>query len=287
MYRAKAAGKGRYESYADAMLVGAQRKLGLAGELSNAAGRDELRLYYQPTYDLLTGAIVGVEALLRWAHPTRGLLEPADFLDVAEGRRLMVPIGDWVVATATAQASKWQHAFGVGVPDMWVNISGQQLGDQHLIGLVEQALAAPGLEPSKLGLEVTERQLVGSGESVHADLVALRALGLRLAVDDFGTGFNSLAYLRRFDFDEIKIDRSFISGLGHDRTDTAVTSSVITLGQSLELVVVAEGVETEAQYNCLRDLGCDHAQGYLLQRPAPAETIDLILAEALAAGSRS
>ncbi|PZS28899.1 MAG: hypothetical protein DLM59_13810 [Pseudonocardiales bacterium] len=280
MYQAKSNGKGRYEVFDPAMRVGALRQLTLARDLSFAIIRDELRLHYQPTYDLRSGAVVGVEALLRWQHPARGLLTPAEFLDVAEGRRLMIPIGDWVVRTASVQATIWQQAFGDLAPDMWVNISSQQLGKQHLTAVVEQTLAETGLTPGKLGLEVTERQLIGGGEAVRSDLLALQDLGLRLAIDDFGTGFNSLEYLRRFRFDEIKIDRSFISGLGRDRTDTAVTASVIALGGSLDLVVVAEGVETRDQYESLRALGCDLAQGYLLQRPGPPEVIDLVLATA-------
>lgn len=280
MYRAKTNGKDRHETYDADMGVGARRQLTLAGELSHALPRSQLRLHYQPMYDMRTGAIVGVEALLRWQHPTRGLLAPAEFLHVAEGRRLMIPIGDWVLATAGAQASSWQRAFGASAPDMWVNISGQQLGKQHLTGIVEQILTETGLAPAKLGLEITERQLIGRADPVRADLTALRGLGLRLAIDDFGTGFNSLDYLRRFPFDEIKIDRSFISGLGRDRTDTAVTSSVIALGRALDLVVVAEGVETQEQYQRLKGLGCDLAQGYLLGRPAPPEAIDLLLIDA-------
>lgn len=284
MYQAKTNGKGRHEVYDPAMGVGALRQLTLAGELSHALVRDELRLHYQPAYDMRTGVITGVEALLRWQHPNRGLLVPADFLDVAEGRRLMIPIGDWVVATACAQAAIWQRALGEMAPEMWVNISSQQLGKQHLTAIIEQILADTGLKPGKLGLELTERQLVGGGDAVRDDLLALRELGLRLAIDDFGIGYNSLEYLRRFQFDEIKIDRSFISGLGLDRTDTAVTSSVIALGRSLELVVVAEGVETQDQYDHLQALGCDLAQGYLLQRPGPPEIIDLALAAAVPSG---
>lgn len=279
MYRAKSNGT-RYEIYDTAMGINALHQLTVAGELSHALARDELRLHYQPMYDLHTGVIVGVEALLRWQHPTRGLLAPAEFLHVAEGRRLMIPIGDWVLATATAQAGLWQRTFGARAPNMWVNISGQQLGKKHLAGIVEQALTETGLAPAKLGLEVTERQLISSADPVRADLLALRGLGLRLAIDDFGTGFNSLDYLRRFPFDDIKIDRSFISGLGNNRTDTAVTSSIIALGRSLEIVVIAEAVETHDQYHRLQDMGCDLAQGYLLQRPAPPETIELLLTDA-------
>ena len=277
MYQAKSNGKARYEIYQSEMSLSALRHVTVVGELSNAVARDELRLHYQPTYDMETGVIAGVEALLRWQHPTLGLLAPADFLDVAEGRRLMIPIGDWVLATAAEQARRWQREFGVRAPDMWVNVSGQQLGKQHLTGVVERILSETGLNSSKLGLEVTERQLIGRTDGVRADLVALRGLGLRLALDDFGTGFASMEYLRRFTFDEIKIDRTFVSGLGSDRTDTAVTSSVIALGRSLDLVVVAEGVETTDQYHRLKDLDCDLAQGHLLQRPAPPATIDLLL----------
>jgi diguanylate cyclase (GGDEF)-like protein/PAS domain S-box-containing protein len=279
MYEAKANGKDRYEVYNPAMSVSALRHVTVAGELSHALARDELRLFYQPTYDMLTGAICGVEALLRWQHPTRGLLAPADFLDVAEGRRLMIPIGDWVIATAAGQASEWQLAFGQRAPDMWVNIAGQQLGKQHLIGVVERILDDTGLKPTKFGLEITETQLVGRAEAVTKDLVDLHGLGLQLAIDDFGTGFASLEYLRRFAFDELKIDQSFVGGLGRDRTDSAVTASVIALGRSLDLVVVAEGVETNEQYDLLTELHCDLAQGYLMQRPAPAEAITLLLTD--------
>ncbi len=277
MYRAKTNGKARYELYDPAMRIGALRQLTLASELSEALVRDELRLHYQPMYDMHTGAIIAVEALLRWQHPTRGLLPPGEFLDVAEGRRLLIPIGDWVLATACGQARRWQRSFGDASPTVWVNLAGQQLGKQHLTGSVKRSLADTGLSPAKLGLEVTERQLVGKADPVRDDLAEIRGLGVRLAVDDFGTGFSSLDYLRRFNFDEIKIDKSFISGLGRDKTDTAVTASIIALGKSLDLVVVGEGVETQDQYDQLRDMGCDVAQGFLLHRPAPPTTIDQLL----------
>ena len=157
-----------------------------------ALGREELALHYQPVYRMDTGALVAVEALLRWHHPTRGLLQPGDFLDAAEGRTLMIPIGDWVLATAVDQADRWRREFGDQAPDMWVNISGDQLGRQHLHGVVEKLLAKTGLPPGKLGLEVTERQLIRRADAVAADLRALRELGVSLAVDDFGTGYASL-----------------------------------------------------------------------------------------------
>jgi EAL domain-containing protein (putative c-di-GMP-specific phosphodiesterase class I) len=253
------------------------RQAPLLVELRQAMERAELLLHYQPMYSMDTGAVVGVEALLRWQHPSRGLLRPSQFLDVAEGPHLVMPIGDWVIDTAAAQAARWQHSFGDHAPTMWVNISCDQLGRQHLVGVVERLLSQPGLARGTLGLEVTERQLARRIDDVAADLIALRGLDVGLAVDDFGTGYASLDYLRRFTFDEIKIDQSFVSGM-HDRTNRAVTSSIVALGRSLDLTVVAEGVETQDQYDRLKELGCTLSQGYLLHPPAPAETIsDLLL----------
>jgi EAL domain-containing protein (putative c-di-GMP-specific phosphodiesterase class I) len=247
-------------------------------QLRAALANDELRLHYQPLYSLTTGAVVGAEALLRWLHPERGLLPPAEFLDVAEGPQLVTPIGDWVIATAVEQAASWHRALADRAPVMWVNISCDQFGRRHhLTRLVESLLAKAGLPAALLGIEVTERQLATRVDDVATDLKALRALGVGLAVDDFGTGYASLDYLRRFTFDEIKIDRSFIAGLDVDATDTAVVSSIVALGRSLNLSVVAEGVETEAQQDRLRLLGCSVTQGYLHQRPAPPEVIDDLL----------
>jgi EAL domain-containing protein (putative c-di-GMP-specific phosphodiesterase class I) len=253
------------------------RQAPLVAELHNALERDELRLHYQPMYSMTSGEIVAVEALLRWQHPSRGLLLPAKFIGVAEGPTLVEPIGDWVLQAALDQAAAWQGTLAERAPIVWVNISCDQLGSQHLPRLVDRELSRTGLTASKLGLEVTERQIVRRGADVGADLLALRDLGVALAVDDFGTGYASLDYLRRFSFDEIKIDRSFIAGLDLDRTDTAVTSSIIALGNSLDLTVVAEGVETRAQYERLRLLGCGVSQGYLMHRPAPADAITELL----------
>jgi EAL domain-containing protein (putative c-di-GMP-specific phosphodiesterase class I) len=248
----------------------------MVAELLRAVEDEELRLHFQPMYSMGNGAIVGVEALIRWQHPTRGLLHPADFLDVAEGPHLVTPIGDWVLHAAAAQATAWQREVGDQAPVMWVNISCDQLGRHHLTGVVERLLSESGLEPGLLGIEVTERQLARRVDDVAEDLLELRELGVALAVDDFGTGYASLDYLQRFAFDEIKIDRSFVSGL-EDRTSAVVTSSIIALARSLDLTVVGEGVETQAQFDRLRMLGCDVAQGYLLHRPAVAETITAAL----------
>jgi EAL domain-containing protein (putative c-di-GMP-specific phosphodiesterase class I) len=252
----------------------------LVGELLGAIDRAELRLHYQPIYDLHSGGLTAVEALLRWQHPTRGLLSPAYFLDVAESHPdLVTPVGDWVITTAVAQTAAWREAWGDRAPKMWVNISCDQLVEHqgHLPALVDQLLSKAGLAPADLGLEVTERQLIRRVDDAASDLAALRDLGISLAVDDFGTGYASLDYLRRFIFDEIKIDKAFVAGLGRDRTDTAVTASIVALGRALDLNVVAEGVETQDQYDHLRGLGCAMAQGYLMHRPAPPETLSQLL----------
>jgi EAL domain-containing protein (putative c-di-GMP-specific phosphodiesterase class I) len=249
----------------------------MVAELQHALEHDELRLHYQPLYHLRTGELVAVEALLRWQHPVRGLLLPYEFIDVAERHPLTTPIGDWVVRAALEQASAWLGRFGGSAPRVWVNVSSEQLGQRLLPRLVEKLLAELEVPAAKFGVEVTERQLVRRLDAVAADLLDLHDLGVALAVDDFGTGYASLDYLRRFTFDEVKIDRSFISGVGRDATDTAVTASIITLGRSLGLTVVAEGVETQDQFDALLDLGCDVSQGYLLQRPAPAGVITGLL----------
>lgn len=252
------------------------RQSTLVQELRRALDEAELRLHYQPMYSIDSGEIVAVEALLRWQHPRRGLLPPAAFLAAAESPHLVVPVGDWVVATAIAQATEWRRAHADRAPLMWVNISPDQLGRRHLVDAIEQLLTESDLPPGCLGIEITERQVATRLDDVAADLLALHELGVALAVDDFGTGYASLDYLRRFTFNEIKIDQSFVSGL-EDRTDRAVAASIVALGHQLELTVVAEGVETQTQFNHVRDLGCDVSQGYLHHHPAPAEDINSLL----------
>jgi Amt family ammonium transporter len=248
-------------------------------EMQTALAREELRLHYQPMYDMDTGALVAVEALLRWEHPTRGLLPPSEFLHVAEGPRLVMPIGDWVLQAAVTQAASWQRSLGRRAPKVWINISCEQLGIGVLPLVVGHALSDADLDPAKLGLEVTERQFAKGADDVAADLTGLRALGVQLAVDDFGTGYASLDYLRMCSFDEIKIDRSFVAGLDRDKTDTAVISSIVALGRSLDLTVVAEGVETWDQYNRLHEMHCTLSQGYLHHRPAAADVITTLLGD--------
>ncbi|WP_133241244.1 putative bifunctional diguanylate cyclase/phosphodiesterase [Nocardioides gansuensis] len=252
------------------------RRAPLAIELGEALEHGQLRLDYQPLYSMGSGEVVAVEALLRWQHPTRGTLPPAEFLDVAEGPHLIAPIGDWVMRTAVEQAAQWQRVLGEGAPRMWVNVSCNQFGGHRLVRVLERLLEEHRLQPGSLGVEVTERQLARHIDDVGSDLNGLRDLHVPMAVDDFGTGYASLDYLRRFPFDEIKIDRSFVAGLPVP-INTAIISSIITLGTSLGMTVVAEGVETAEQRDILTALGCGFSQGYLFHRPAPAEALTALL----------
>ncbi|MGJ7442743.1 EAL domain-containing protein [Aquipuribacter sp. MA13-6] len=252
------------------------RQAPLVAELRRALAEDELRLHYQAMLSVATGEVVGVEALLRWQHPTRGMLEPAVFLEAAEGPYLVGPVGDWVARAACERAARWQHEHGPRAPRVWINVSCDQLGRDHLVGVVGDVLAGTGLRPELLGLEVTERQLARRVDDVAADLLTLRGMGVALAVDDFGTGYASLDYLRRFTFDELKIDRCFVSGL-QEATDRAVASSIVALGRSLGLTVVAEGVETAEQLELVTGLGVDVTQGFFHHRPAPADVVDEVL----------
>jgi diguanylate cyclase (GGDEF)-like protein/PAS domain S-box-containing protein len=277
MYRAKEHGRGRYEVFNPDLQARALRQV-------RALSGDELRLYYQASYNLRRGTLVGVEALLRWQHPDRGLLAPIDFLDVAEDRRLMIPLGEWVLRSACTQASDWYRRFGERAPEMSVNISSRQLGRHGLTRMLEDILDETGMRPDRLCLELTERQVLGAAEAVQNDLDGLSELGVTLAVDDFGTGFANIDYLRRVPFRVLKMDRSYVGGLGTDRTDTALTAGIVALGHSLDLTVVAEGVETTPQRRHLRKLGCDLAQGFLLHRPAPAAAMTRLLESSFTSG---
>ncbi|MDO8108415.1 EAL domain-containing protein [Isoptericola sp. b441] len=273
MYRAKRSGKARYEMGDDSLAALAIRQIEIYDGLHRALERHELRLVYQPILDLSEDRVTGVEALLRWDHPERGVVGPAEFIDVAESRELIVPIGRWVLHEAVRQATLWFSEFGADAPRMWVNISDRQVGRHDLAGLVRGALDDTGLPVELLGLELTERQVVRTGHSVRSDLAAIRGLGVGLAIDDFGTGRTGIDYLRELPVSHLKIDRTFVSGLGQDRTNTALTDAIITLGRGLGLTVTAEGVETSDQLGRLRQAGCHRVQGYLLGRPQPPSAV--------------
>ena len=274
MYRAKGRGRNRWERHDPSIVDPAVGRLQLLGDLRRGVGAGELRLHYQPRVQVSTGVLAGVEALVRWQHPTRGLLPPSDFIEVAEESGLIRTLGAWILDEAVAQAVRWQREAPDAAPvEMAVNLSARQLADPALVDAVVAALARHRLDPSLLVLEITETALMGDPEAALATLSALRALGVGLAVDDFGTGYSSLTYLKRFPIDELKIDRSFVAGLGTDPGDSAIVASCIQLARALGLRAVAEGVETETQRLALVDLGCDLAQGYHYARPLTPDAL--------------
>ena len=265
LYRAKAEGGSLAHCFEATMDSWARSRRRRETDLHEAFARGDLALAYQPVVDVRARTIVGFEALLRWHHPAEGMVPPAEFVPLAEETGLIVPIGAWVLRQACAEASLWADPLRVAV-----NLSPVQFRDPGLVATVREALALSGLAPHRLELEVTESVLLAASEANVATLHALRDLGVRIAMDDFGTGYCSLSYLQRFPFDKIKIDRSFVSRLGEDPHSTALVRAVIGLGASLGIVTVAEGVETEAQFGHLREEGCAEVQGYLFGRPSPA-----------------
>jgi diguanylate cyclase (GGDEF)-like protein/PAS domain S-box-containing protein len=280
MYRAKERGRGRCEVFDAEMRARAVRRLETERELRHALDRHELELHYQPVVALGGGEIVGLEALVRWNHPKRGLLDPGEFVPIAEDSGLIEPIGRWVQETACRQALGWHELRPDQRPlDISVNLSARQVAHRELADSVSEILTGTGLDPVNLRLEVTESALVEESAGATAMLEALSELGVRLVLDDFGTGFSSLAYLNRFPFDALKIDRSFVEGLGLEQERTAIVEAVIGMARALSLDAIAEGVENEAQLSELRRLGCDYAQGHLFSRPLAAEKVTSLLRE--------
>jgi EAL domain-containing protein (putative c-di-GMP-specific phosphodiesterase class I) len=251
----------------------ATEHLRLEGALRRALERNEFAVYYQPISVTEDRRIAGMEALVRWRHPTRGLVSPQDFIPLAEETGLIIPIGEWVLRTACQQLKAWHDA---GNKDIYVtvNLSGVQLQQPSFLETLRDALHDTGLDPRCLTLELTESMLMEHVEVTLLMLDALKAIGVSLAIDDFGTGYSSLAYLRRFPVDVLKIDRAFICDMMQNEDDASIVSGIIALAHNLRLKVVAEGVETEAQRGFLADLKCDSIQGYLLSEPLPAETFE-------------
>jgi len=285
LYRAKGAGKARFEVFEPRMHTAMVERLELEGDLRLALRRDELRLVYQPIVRLLDGAFTGVEALVRWQHPERGLLSPDRFITIAEDSRLVIPLGRWVLEEACNQAASWRSEYpDAGGPAVSVNLSGVELAAADLAAYVSAVLHESGLEPHDLTLELTETALVQDVSLAVDRLGELKALGVRLAVDDFGTGYASLQHLRSFPVDVIKIAKPFVDGIAGGSEDSALGRAIIDLGSSFRLGVVAEGIETPAQRERLLALGCDLGQGYLFARPAPPEEMSAALAAAAAAG---
>jgi diguanylate cyclase (GGDEF)-like protein len=276
MYQAKSEGRDGFQVYAPTMSAAASERLTLEGRLRQALERGEFMLHYQPVVRLDTGEISSVEALLRWRHPEDGLVSPARFVGVAEQTGLIVPIGDWVLREACAQAARWQ-AEGLRPLRVAVNLSARQFRKGALVGTIREALAAAGLESRWLMLEITESLLMDNPLASGAVLQQLREMGTHMALDDFGTGYSSLAYLKHFPLDVIKIDRSFVRDLVTDADDAAIVRATIGLAASLGLHTTAEGVENAEQIAFLREHGCRFAQGYFFSPPVEALAFDALL----------
>jgi diguanylate cyclase (GGDEF)-like protein len=277
MYRAKGAGKGRYEIFEASMRAGIAERAELEQIIHCAVDRNELRVAYQPIVDLETGRIVGAEALVRWHPAGRPMLMPADFITLAEENGQIVAIGRWVIEEACRLGRRWQDQLGDATFGMAVNLSARQFQHPDLVRDVKAALAATGMAPGSLTLEITESVLMQHTTSTIDTLGELRAHGVRLAIDDFGTGYSSLSYLDRFSVDVLKIDRTFVDGFGADREGPVLVRAIIELGQALGLEVVAEGIERADQLGPLRALGCRFGQGYLFSRPMEPDAMSALL----------
>ena len=284
MYEAKAGGRARHAIFDSPMRLRAVRRLKLEGELRRGIAQDELFLVYQPQVDLRTGRLDGIEALVRWSHPTRGTVGPSEFIPIAEETGMIEPLGAWVLEQACLQTRRWREergpsANGFGV---CVNLSPRQLEGTAVADMVRHALDASGLEPDRLCLEITESAVVSDADVVAESVRELRELGVRLGIDDFGTGQASLMALRRFPADLLKIDRSFVAGLEQGSEDSAIVAAVISLATQLGLKVIAEGVETGLQLAELRRMACQGAQGYLFGRPMTVEDVAGLVTGSLA-----
>jgi diguanylate cyclase (GGDEF)-like protein len=279
MYRAKENGKARYEVFDHGMHARAVSRLQLESDLRQAIEQKEFCVYYQPIVSLQTGRLAGFEALVRWNHPRRGLVSPADFIPVAEETGLIVPIGEWVLNEACAHVRQWQ----IDSPShrslsLSVNLSARQVAQPDLLNRIKEALENSKLNPHCLKLEITESVVMENAEAAAQMFKQLRALGVQLSIDDFGTGYSSLSYLHRFPLNYLKIDRSFVMRLTTDN-DNAIVRTISTLARNLGMEVIAEGIETEEQFQQLKMLGCEYGQGYLFSRPVANEGVDHLLAQ--------
>jgi diguanylate cyclase (GGDEF)-like protein len=268
MYEAKRNGGGRIAEYQPILHTVALRRTELEAELRYALDHGQFLVHYQPIFELTTGRLIGTEALVRWQHPSRGLVPPLEFISAAEQSGLIVPLGTWVLRTACRQTAEWQARHPDQAPmSISVNLSPRQLLDRTLVATVADALHDAGLDAASLCLEVTEGSVITDFEATMPTLHALRALGVSLALDDFGTGYSSLSYLRQLPVNSVKIDRSFVSDLGDNAANSQIVMAIIDLAHALGMSVTAEGAETQEQLATLRAMHSDHAQGYVLGRP--------------------
>lgn len=276
MYRAKEEGRGTFQFYSELLNTHSIQRLEFETNLNAALNNREFVLYYQPKVELVSGRIAGVEALIRWVSPQFGFVSPADFIAIAEETGLIVPMGRWVVQTACVQNRAWQKG-GLPLQRIAVNISARQMADKGLVNFIVDTMTRTGLTSESLELEITESAVMSNQDHAEKVLNQLKALGFHLTMDDFGTGYSSLAYLKRFPFDSVKIDQSFVRGIPANGDDCAIVEAIVAMAHSLELKVVAEGVETQEQSEFLHKLGCDQIQGYVFSKPIPsAEIVGLL-----------
>ncbi len=278
MYRAKDAGRATYQLCTEDMKRRAGERMSRESRLKRAIAENELVLHYQPQIDLATGAIIGVETLVRWNDPERGLIQPSEFIPLAEESRLIIPLGEWVLRSACAQMAAWRLR-GLALPHVAVNLSARQFRQKDLANRVRDILNESGLDPSALELEITETAAMKNAEASVEVMRALRSIGVHIAIDDFGTGYSSLHYLKQFPISCVKVDGVFVRDLNTSEGDADIVSAVIAIARSLKLRVIAEGVETIEQLNYLRRHQCDAAQGYYFSHPVPAETMAALLAQ--------
>jgi diguanylate cyclase (GGDEF)-like protein len=276
MYHAKRQGKNGYQYFAQEMNIEAVERVSLEADLRRALERDELSLVYQPQVDVHTGEIVGLEALLRWEQPRLGAIPPERFIPVAEETGLILPIGEWVLNKASRQAQSWQ-ARGLKPVTIAVNLSSVQLARQDVAGIVRRCLRSTALDPRWLQIELTETSVLQTSDQATATLEAIKALGVKVSLDDFGSGYSSLGYLRQLDLDALKMDRSFVQGLTDEPDDAAIVRAIVALARSLNLTVMAEGVETLEQLGILCEAGCNYAQGFLIAHPMSALDVEDVL----------
>jgi EAL domain-containing protein (putative c-di-GMP-specific phosphodiesterase class I) len=276
MYQAKARGKGMYELFAPPMYEALRDRVALQADLQKALDRREFRLVYQPLVELATERVVGVEALVRWDHPTRGPVSPATFIPLAEESGMILPLGRWVLGEACRQGAAWQR-LGAHAPYLAVNISGRQLQHPQLVADVASALGEAGLAPGGLLLEITEGVVMHDTEASLRRLHDLKGIGVSLAIDDFGTGYSSLSYLQRFPVDVLKIDKAFVDDVALGGSQAALARTIVALGETLSLRTVAEGIETAEQAGALVAMGCRVGQGYWFARPLPAAEVTAMI----------
>ncbi len=277
MIQAKEKGYGNYQFFTVELNKLISERLGLENSLRKAIYNDEFVLHYQPQIDIVTGGVVGVEALIRWQHPVQGMIEPGKFISIAEATGLIIPIGEWVIKEVCRQNQSWQ-CHGLVIP-IAINISAVQFSQADFCNMIEMILTRTGIDPCLLEIELTEGVVMKDADQAINGLKRLKELGLRLSIDDFGTGYSSLSYLRRFPIDKLKIDQSFVRYMTTDNASLAIIESIIALGHSLGLIVIAEGVETEQELEMLRQRHCQEVQGYYFARPMSADQLTTLFDE--------